>query len=214
MSRRFGIVGGFLACALGVASVGYATPPVLEDFAGVLPRLQPEDRERLQARAQRWSRWSEAERTAFAERVARWEALPRGARVEARERHAAWRALPSQERARLRAAATAFAAAPPERQQELRARFEAMDLSLQRGWLLGPELGADYPDLQPLLAQVPANEHEALLQVLRSMSPGQRRQLALLVQRTPPQERAQLRSELMSTAAGSRNDWLHDRLDR
>lgn len=214
MSRRFGIVGGLFACALGVASVGYATPPVLEDFAGVLPRLQPEDRERLQARAQRWNRWSETERAAFAERVARWEALPREARVEARERHAAWQALPSQERARVRAAATAFAAAPPERQQELRARFEAMDLSLQRGWLLGPELGADYPDLQPLLAQVPANEHEALLQVLRSMSPAQRRQLALLVQRTPPQERAQLRSELMSTAAGSRNDWLHDRLDR
>ena len=49
---------------------------------------------------------------------------------------------------------------------------------------------------------------------LRAMTPPQRHDLSVLVQRTPPQERALLRNELVSTAAASRNDWLWDRLHR
>jgi hypothetical protein len=103
---------------------------------------------------------------------------------------------------------------PEDQRQALRERFDALDSSERRGWLLGPVLGADYPALQPLLAQVPEAEHAPLLAVLRAMSPGQRRDLAVLVQRTPPQERGSLRRELVSTAAGSRDQWLWSRLER
>ena len=96
----------------------------------------------------------------------------------------------------------------------LRAQFDALDASARHGWRLGPSLGLDYPRLQPLLAQVPADEHEALLRTLRAMDPAQRDKLAVLVQRTPPQARAALRRELVSTSDANRAAWLLLRLER
>jgi hypothetical protein len=80
--------------------------------------------------------------------------------------------------------------------------------------LLGPVLGADYPALHALLAQVPPDQHAPLLQVLRALSPAQRADVAVLAARTPPQERPELRRQLLSTAADNREQWLWDRLDR
>ena len=100
------------------------------------------------------------------------------------------------------------------RHQALRQQFLQLDGSTRRGWLLGPALGADYAALQPLLAQVPVLERESLLQVLRTMSPLQRRELAVLAQRTPPQQRPQLRRDLLSTAQVNRSAWLRQRLDQ
>ena len=114
----------------------------------------------------------------------------------------------------MRAAGRQFAQLPAEQQQTLRARFDALDRSERRGWLLGPDLGADYPALQPLLAQLPAAEHAGVLAALRAMDSRQRRDLAVLVQRTPPQDRAGLRRELLATAAANRDDWLWERLHR
>lgn len=196
------------------AAAAGSTPLVLRDFEAVLPRLQPDQRERLQERAARWAGWSEAEREAFAARAAEWEALPPAERGARRERYRAAQALDPAAWRRVRTAAQWFATLPAERQQELRAQFQALDRSERRGWLLGPDLGADYPALQPLLAQVPAAEHADVLRVLRAMTPPQRQSLAVLVQRTPPQERERLRRELVSTAAASRDDWLWDRLHR
>lgn len=186
----------------------------LAQFEQVLPRLPPPVRERLQQRAALWARWSPAQRQAFAERAAAWDALPREQRIARRERYAAWQALDPAQHRRLRAVAARFAALPARQQQALREEFAALDRSVRRGWLLGPELGADYAGLQPLLAQVPPAEHAELLEVLRSMTRRQRDDLVVLVQRTPPQDRAGLRRELVSTAAASRDEWLWSRLDR
>lgn len=186
----------------------------LVDFGEVLPRLPPPVRTQLQQHAALWSHWSPAQRQAFAARAAAWDALPRAQRIARRERYAAWQALDAEQHRRLRAAAARFADLPAERQQALREEFAGLDRSLRRGWLLGPELGADYAGLQPLLAQVPPAEHEALLRVLRAMTQGQRDDLIVLVRRTPPQERAGLRRELVSTAAANRDEWLWSRLQR
>ena len=204
---------GLLALML-LAALAQAAPVVLQDFREVLPRLQPDQRAELQRHATRWNSWSAAERRAFAARVSSWNALPPAERGRRRERFRAWRALPAAEQSRVGAAARQFAGLPPDQRQALRAQFDALDRSERRGWLLGPSLGADYPALQPLLAQVPAAEHAGLLRALRAMDPRQRHDLAVLVQRTAPQERGQLRRELVSTAASGRDEWLWERLHR
>ncbi|MEG3158866.1 DUF3106 domain-containing protein, partial [Lysobacter zhanggongensis] len=60
----------------GLAPAAVATPPVLDDFDDVLPRLQPERRAGLQRHAERWAGWTESERAAFEQRAAEWDALP------------------------------------------------------------------------------------------------------------------------------------------
>lgn len=197
-----------------LATLAHATPAVLQDFAAVLPRLQPPQRADLLRHAERWHGWNDAERQAFRARAAAWDALAPAERGRRRERLRAWQALPTAEQARVLAAARQFALLPAERRQALRAQFDALDRSERRGWLLGPVLGTDYPALQPLLAQLPVADHAGVLAALRAMEPRQRRDLAVLVQRTPPQDRARLRRELLSTAAANRDDWLWDRLHR
>lgn len=209
-ARRWPLATGLLT----LAALVHAAPAVLQDFEAVLPRLQPPQRAELQRHAHQWTAWSEDERRGFAARATAWDALPATERGRRRERFRAWRALPAAEQARVSAAAREFASLSAERRQALRAQFDALDRSERRGWLLGPDLGADYPALQPLLAQVPMAEHAGLLAVLRAMDSRQRRDLAVLVQRTPPQERARLRRELVSTAAANRDAWLWDRLHR
>lgn len=208
--RGLGLVAGLVV----LAGLVHATPPVLKDFETIMPLLQAPIRANLQRRAAQWTSWSDAEQARFTARAAAWDALPRAARDRQREEHAAWQSLPSRERAAVRSAAARYSASSPEQQQALRGQFEGLDRSEQRGWLLGPVLGADYPALQPLLAQVPPEQHAPLLQVLRALSPEQRTDVAVLGRRTPPHERAELRRELLSTAAGNREQWLWDRLGR
>jgi len=191
-----------------------AAQAVLDDYARLLPQLQPPERAQLRQRATTWTSWTAAERADFGARATAWDALPPMQRGERRERYLAWQALPSDERALVRAAMRRHAALPADQQLALRAQFEALDRSDRRGWLLGPSLGADYPALQPLLAQVPVADHEALLRVLRAMTRQQRIDLAVLVQRTPPQERDELRRALLSTSSANRQQWLWLRLER
>src|SRR3546814_7333971 len=94
---------------------------------------------------------------------------------------------------------------PPARQQELRAKYDALDGSERRGWMLGPVLGADYPKLHSLVSQVPTEQREALLAALRALSPEGRDDLAVLAQRTPPQERDALRTELLAQPESHRD---------
>lgn len=200
-----------LCLGLGLA---HAAPPVLDAFGDSVAKLPPAQRAQLRAQAARWEAWSEGEREAFRQRAAAWAALPPAERARRREQHLAWQRLSADEQVQLRTVAGRWQQLAPAQQQAWRTRFEALDRSEQRGWLLGPTLGADYARLQPLLAQVPAGEQVPLLQVLRALTPGQRADLAVLVQRTPPQERPLLRRELLSTAAGQRQAWLWQRLDR
>lgn len=202
------------ALLLAVLLPAVSGPELPEGLAPVLPLLPATERARVQRQAVQWARWTPARRDAFTARATAWDALPPLERGRRRERYRAWQALPGEERARIAIARHDLAGLSPETQQALRARFDAMDVSRQRGWRLGPALGADYPALQPLLAQVPADEHASLLQALREMSPPQRLALAALVQRTPPAERARLRRELESTTADRRDEWLMQRLDQ
>lgn len=165
----------------------------------------------MRAQARRWAEWTPDQRRAYRLRQARWDAQPPAARGEQRERYLAWRALEPAAHSQIADAARALAALPAEQQEGLRTRFIAQDGSAQRGWLLGPVLGASYPKLQPLIAQLPLEHHAALLGVLRRLSPGESADLARLAQRTPPQERATLLRALLSTAESNRAAWLQAR---
>ncbi|MBB4127405.1 hypothetical protein GGR77_002719 [Xanthomonas translucens] len=134
--------------------------------------------------------------------------------AQLRERQAAWDALDATVQARLRQVASAFAGLPAEQQHTLRTQFAALDTLERHGWLLGPELGSEYWALQPLFGYVPDAQRTALLGLLRTLPAEQREHLALLSQRTPPQERATLRRELLAQGADTRAAWLRQRAAR
>lgn len=179
-----------LAMALGVVA---ADDPAVAARQAALAALAPAQRAQLDARLQQWQALAPAER-----------ALRRGD-------YALWRALPAAERARAQAAAARYAALPPDQQLSLRLAFEHLDGSEQEGWRLG-EMGADYPGLFPLVGWVPADQRAPLLAALAALSPAQRQDLAVLAQRTPPQDRPALRQDLLAQPPQKRGDWLHQRL--
>lgn len=197
--------------ALAALLPAQALPPELSE---TLARLPPAAQARLQANGQRWDSWNEDQRREFGQRAAQWGELSAQQRGERRERYLAWQALSADERAQVQAAAARFAALPADQQQALRAQFEAIDRSERRGWLLGPALGADYPALQPLLAQLPEAQHAAMRAALRGLTPAQRKDLAVLAQRTQPQDRERLRAGLLAAPPAQRAAWLSDALTR
>jgi hypothetical protein len=154
------------------------------------------------------------QRVQFGQRLAAWNALPLSEREERRARYQAWLRLEAGERDSLRALAAQVDAFPPERKQALRAQFDALDDVQRRGWRLGPVLGRDYPSLHPLLAYVPAPQRSPLLARLRRMDAQQRADLAVLAQRTPPQDRQALRRELLSVPPAQMTAWLRKKLDQ
>jgi hypothetical protein len=157
---------------------------------------------------------SSEQRVQFGQRLAEWKALPLAEREDRRARYQAWLQLDEAERLRLRAVAAEVAAFPAQRQQALRAQFDALDASQRRGWRLGPTLGADYEKLQPLLAYVPPAQRSPLLAALRAMTAEQRAGLAVLAQRTPPQDRQGLRAELLALPRSRLEAWLQQKLAR
>jgi len=205
--------------AIVVIAIGLATgaafaqslPPGLLERAQALPA--PTGAE-LQRHAAMLAAMTPGQRAAFRQRVVEWDAQVPARQRERREAWQAWLALPVTERERLQVAASDYAALPVEKQQALRAQYDALDGSDQRGWLLGPVLGVDYPKLHALVAQVPATQRDALLAALRSLSPQGRADLAVLAQRTPPQARDALRTQLLAVPATQRDAWLRERLDR
>jgi hypothetical protein len=205
--------------ALALVGLGFAAgaawaqslPPGLLERAQALP--SPSGAE-LQRHAAMLDTMTTVQREAFRQRVEQWDALSPARQRERRDARQAWLALPIQERQQLQAAATAYAALPADRQQALRAQYDALDGSDKRGWLLGPVLGADYSKLHALVAQVPARQRDDLLAALRGLSPEGRADLAVLAQRTPPQARDALRTQLLAVPAGRRDAWLRERLQR
>jgi hypothetical protein len=158
-----------------------------------------------------WDTMSAEQRQAWQLRQRAWEALPLAEREDRRARYAAWRGLDSVQQARLRTAAEAFAALPVAEQAALRARFDTLDAMQQRGWRLGPALGADWPRLQPLFAFVPPDERVASLSLLRQLDAEQRDDLAALAQRLPPQDREAFRRDLLAVPTEQRGAWLRAR---
>lgn len=147
-----------------------------------------------------------------ADPTARWQALAPAQQRDLRARYAAWQALPESERQRIRQAAARVAALSATERDALRARFAGQDQLHRDGWRLGPQLGALYPKLQPLLGYVPAEQREPLLTLLRQLDAEQLAQLTLIAQRTPPQDRAELRAQLLAVDAAGRSAWLRERV--
>ena len=195
-----------LAALLGMSS--------LQSLSAADPQALPEALALQQQRAARLQAMDSEQRVQFGQRLAEWKALPLAEREDRRARYQAWLQLDEPERARLRAVAAEIAAFPPQRRQALRAQFDALDESQRRGWRLGPALGADYEKLQPLLAYVPPAQRLPLLATLRTMTAGQRAGLAVLAQRTPPQDRKALREELLAQPGAQLDGWLQGKLAR
>ena len=122
--------------------------------------------------------------------------------------YAAWRALPEAERERIRQAAARFNSLPTDQQQRMRQQFQAQDQAFRDGWRLGPQLGLEFPKLHGLFGFVPPEQRETALAVLRQLNPAQLAQLALVAQRTPPQERDTVRSAFLAVPAAERDSWL------
>ena len=131
-----------------------------------------------------------------------------------RERQAAWRQLDETQRQRIHAAATAFAALSADDQSRLRAEFAQLDRSEQRGWLLGPQIGALWPQLSPLLSYVPEDERAPLLRILHEMDGDQLQMLGRIAWRTPPELRDAMRKELIEVPAANRVAWLSQMSER
>lgn len=193
---------------------------LLVALLGVLPQwlcasgtdLLAEARALQEQRATRLQAMSSGQRVQFGQRMAEWNALPLAQREDRRARYQAWLQLEQAERQRLRVVAAEIAAFPPQRRAALRAQFDALDASQRRGWRLGPTLGADYEKLQPLLGYIPRAQRLPLLAALHTMSVQQRADLAVLAQRTPPQDRQALRAELLAQPKAQIDNWLQRKL--
>jgi hypothetical protein len=168
----------------------------------------------VEARRQAWDAMNDSERTLFRQRLEDWERMPHDAAGEQRERYLALQALDGVDRAMLRETRELYASLPGATQRELRERFDQLTVTEQRGWLLGPRLGADFAQLSPLLLQVPPDQRTPLLEMLRVMTAEERADLAVLAHRTPPQERDALRRALLETTDSNRAAWLRLRLER
>ena len=196
--------------ALFATVAAQSLPPSLQAGAEALPR---DLRAQVLERQARLDAMTPAEREELSRRIAAWDALAPGERRARRDGWVAWQALPPAERETLRAAAAAFAALPPDQRQALRARFDALDESERQGWLLGPAIGADWPRLHALFAQVPEAQTAPLRAALRALTPEARADLAVLAQRTPPQARDELRNALLATPVHARGAWLRRQVD-
>lgn len=141
-----------------------------------------------------------------------WASMSPAQKRELRSRYAAWQALPASEQQRIRQAAGAIAALPDAQRQSLRARYMAIDQMHRDGWLLGPQLGVLYPRLQPLFGYLPAAEREPVIALLRQLDAAQLEQLSLISQRTPPQQREELRTQLLALAPAQRDAWLREKV--
>lgn len=168
----------------------------------------------VETRRQAWDAMTEAERAQFQQRLAAWDALPHAEAGARRERYVALQALDGVDLALLRQARTQLQGLTAATREALRERFAGLSVTEQRGWLLGPRVGADMAALSPLLLQVPEEQRIPLLDMLRVMTPEERADLAVLAYRTPPQERNALRLALLETTDDNRSAWLRLRLSR
>lgn len=147
----------------------------------------------------------------LARHQADWQTLSSQQRREQLARYQAWRALPDNERARLRRAEAEVAALPEDQRKALRARFDAMSRMQREGWRLGPKIGAHYALLHGLIGFVEPAQRDPLLTLLHQLSDSQLEQLAVIAQRTPPQDRAHLIDQLIGMSDQQRSNWFKAR---
>jgi len=216
--RTLGAVIVVLAAALLLPAHAFETLPaahrqLLAPLAGAWPGLDPETRQRLKANAAHWQALDPDQRVALQQRMREWDALPAAERARRRGPFSAWQALSLSEREQVREAARRWAALDADQQQALRDAFERLPSDRRQDWWLGPEIGAGFAQLRPLFAFVPADERQALLDLLRELSPAARADLALLARRLPANQRETLRRELIAAPASERDAIIRKRLD-
>lgn len=140
-----------------------------------------------------------------------WPTLP-PQRIPLRDAWAQWQQLSETERQQLRGTATRFAALSDTQRQALLQRYTQLSFDAHRGWHLGPQLGREWPRIAALFAFIQPQEREPLLRLLRSLSAEELDTLARLAQTTPPEARAQFRTQLLAQPAAQRAAWLQARL--
>ena len=128
-------------------------------------------------------------RAQLLERATQWQGLTAAQREAFTRRAAEWDALPRAERDARRVNYRAWQALTPDE----RARLQALSARVRA---------------------LPADERATLRAQFDALDGSERRDLGMLVYRTPPQQRDRLRRELLSTAAGQRDRWLWERLGR
>lgn len=207
---RRGLLAALSILATIAASAQSLPRSLVQPAAALLPPVRAE----LERHRAALAAMDQTQRDDFRQRIAQWDAQSIAQQRERRIRWQAWQALPDVERARAQQAADGFAALPADQQQALRERYQALDASEQRGWQLGPTLGAVYPKLHALFAQVPIDQRDAALAALRAMGEDERGTLAVLAQRTPPQERDALRRRWLSLPEPQRAAWLQAQAGR
>ena len=168
----------------------------------------------LEANAAHWLALPPAEQRALVARMQAWDALPAADRARRRAPFAAWQALSPAEKATLRALAARVAALPEAERRVLRAGFDALPADERQDWWLGPGIGADFAGLRPLFAFLPEGERPAMLQMLRTLSPQARTELAELARRLPANGRDALRRELLAATPAGREPLIRERLGR
>lgn len=137
-----------------------------------------------------------------------WRTLAPAQRGAMRGAWAQWQTLTERERLQLRSIASRFAGLPPEQQLALRQRYAALPFDAHRGWLLGPQLGKDWPRISALFTFVTPEQRGPLLQLLREASADEIDTLARLAQTTPPQAREQFRRDLLAQPPAHRAAYL------
>lgn len=176
--------------------------------------LDAASRARLLANAKRWQAMDGAARDAFQRRSTDWQALSPNERARRRSHYAAWAALAPAEQARVRVAAAQLAAMSAAQQAALRARYATQDADQQRAWLLGPGDGAWIGQARGFFAYVPEGEGEATLRMLQALSADARKQLLVLAQRLPDEQRERLRKQLLGVDPAQRENLLRQRLSQ
>ncbi|WP_208002256.1 DUF3106 domain-containing protein [Luteimonas yindakuii] len=193
-----------LAMAL-LALPAQALPPQLLRQLEALP---PAERARVQQQARQWQQMPADRQQALRQRAVEWDALAPAVKQARRAAWETWQALPDADKARLRATAAVYARMSETQRHALTERYAELDAFERDGWRLGPVLGADWPQLHGLFALVPDDQRLALLAMLRTLDESARADLAMIAQRTPPEERDALRRRLLSMPAPARADWL------
>lgn len=212
---RLALLAGLLlvAPAFGFQTLAPAQRELLAPLAAAWPGLDSETRQRLQANATHWLALDATQRTALQTRMQAWDALPPAERARRRGPYAAWQALSLSERGQVRAAAARLVALSPAQRQALRDAFETLPPDRRQDWWLGPEIGAGFAQLRPLFAFVPESERPVLLELLRSLTPAARADLALLARRLPANQRESLRRELVAASGAEREALIRQRLE-
>lgn len=194
------------------AALPSAEQALLVSAEAAWPTLDQATRTALLGNVRHWQTLSPAQRSALRDRLREWDGQPALERGRKRTPFAAWQNLSAGDRQRVRLAAAGLTTRPAPDAEALHAQFGALPVDTQRLWSMGPALGQELVPISSLFAFVPEAERPALLQVLRTLEPSARADLALLAPRLSEARRQALRRDLLATSPAQRAQLIRQRL--